>query len=68
MKNVINDGLFNVIKGLIIIICMISLLDSMNKDVQAVQVKKSKADVEYEAMKERARLRYLKVVEKYKDK
>ena len=68
MKNVINDGLFNVIKGFIILICLISLMDSMNKDVQAVQVKKSKADVEYEAMKERARLRYLKVVEKYKDK
>ena len=68
MKNVINDGLFNVIKGFIILICLISLMDSINKDVQAVQVNKSKADLEYEAMKERARLRYLKVVEKYKDK
>lgn len=64
-KHYVNDGLVNVIKGLLVIICMISLMDSMNKDVQADQVSKTKEDVYYQELKEKREQRIKLLKAKY---
>lgn len=68
-KHYVSNGLMDVIKGLLVIICMISLMDSMNKDVEAeVNVKDVKQSEYYKELKRKQRLRYERVVKKYSDR
>jgi len=62
----LNDGMVNVVKGFLVILCMICIIESMNKDVQAEQNNKV-TDAEVIELRAKAKARYDKVVAKYKN-
>jgi len=62
----LNDGMVNVVKGFLVILCMICIIESMNKDVQAEQNNKV-TDAEVIELRAKAKARYDNVVAKYKN-
>jgi len=64
-RHYVNDGYVNLVKGLIVLLCMISLMDSMTRDVEAEVKSNPKEDAYFKELKERQAARYKRVQRKY---